>query len=299
MVFGSKNKTQFQGRMDWVAPHLTGGIGNRLFEFAAAAGLAEKWGRPAAFFLPRCSSTDHGPFENIFKLFPSVPLVESAESWETLEEPRDHMYRYVPFSDIPVAGPAVVHGYRQSATYFPSGGVKADFEAALGAETAAMIRRKIPRDAWFIHVRLGDYKILQHHQVNLKGYYETCLNRIPRGAPLILFSDEPDLCSEYFMIEAGSRSLDFSVCTNKDELVNLYMMSLCGGGAITANSTFSWWGAYFAWQNATQNAWDNAWQNGGTAFQAFYPSVWGQGMPPPVDLIPSWGVCIDTDEASE
>ena len=274
--------------MDWVAPHLTGGIGNRLFEFAAAAGLAEKWGRRPAFFLPRCSSTDHGPFDNIFKLFPSVPLIESAESWETLEEPRDHMYRYVPFPSKPVNGPVVVHGYRQSAKYFPEGGVNADFEAALGAEKAAAIRNKMPRGAWFIHVRLGDYKLLPHHQVNLKSYYEKCMNRVPRGAPLILFSDEPDECVQYFTIEAGSRALDFSVCTNKDELVNLYMMSLCSGGAITANSTFSWWGAYFASQNARQNARQSA-------FQAFYPSVWGQGMPPPVDLIPSWGVCIDVD----
>ena len=282
--------------MDWVAPHLTGGIGNRLFEFAAAAGLAEKWGRQLAFFLPRCSSTDHGPFDNIFKLFPSVPLIESADSWETLEEPSGHTYRYVPFPSAAAAGSVVIHGYRQSEKYFPKAGVVPDFESALGAEKAALIRRKMPSDAWFIHVRLGDYKILPHHQVNLKSYYEYCLNRIPIGSSLILFSDEPELCSEYFMIEAGSRALDFSVCTNKDEMVNLYMMSLCNGGAITANSTFSWWGAYFARENAKQVADKRGIQN---AFKAFYPSSWGQGMPPPVDLIPSWGVCVDTDGASE
>ena len=272
--------------MDWVAPHLTGGIGNRLFEYAAAAGLAEKWGCRAVFFLPRCRSTDHGPFENIFKLFPTVPIIESAESWATLEELRDSMYRYIPFPEVPIT-PAVVHGYRQSEKYFPAAGVIPDFEAALGADVAATIRSKIPEGAWFLHVRLGDYKILPHHQVNLSGYYAECLNKVPRGTPLILFSDEPEACSEYFMIEAGSRSLDFSVCASKDELVNLYMMSLCGGGAITANSTFSWWGAYFAHQNA------------GPTFQAFYPSVWGQGMPPPVDLIPCWGVCVDVDGESE
>ena len=271
--------------MDWVAPHLTGGIGNRLFEFAAAAGLAEKWNRRVVFFLPRCSSTDHGPFDTIFKLFPSVPIIESAESWETLEEPRNNMYRYTPFSQMPVNGPTIVHGYRQSEKYFPVGGVVPDFEGALGPEKAATIRAKMPKDAWFLHVRLGDYKILPHHQVNLKGYYAECLDKVPKGSPLILFSDEPELCSEYFMIEAGPRSLDFSVCTNKDELVNLYMMSLCSGGAITANSTFSWWGAYFARQNAKKST-----------FQAFYPSMWGQGMPPPIDLIPSWGVCVSVGE---
>jgi hypothetical protein len=66
------------------------------------------------------------------------------------------------------------------------------------------------------------------------------------------------------------------------------MMSLCGGGAITANSTLS----------SSGGAPDLAKkQNVGTSFQAFYPSVWGQGMPPPIDLIPCWGVfAVDVSE---
>jgi hypothetical protein len=46
---------------------------------------------------------------------------------------------------------------------------------------AATIRKKVPSNAWFIHVRLGDYKILPHHQVNLKSDYAQCLDKIPRG----------------------------------------------------------------------------------------------------------------------
>jgi hypothetical protein len=267
--------------MDWVAPHLTGGLGNRLFQFAAAAGVAAKARRSLVFFLPRCGPTDHGPFDTIFKLFPTVPLVDAAEAWETILEPRDHMYRYERFEEPP-AGPVVIHGYRQSPKYFP-GQLVPDFENALGSEKALLIRSRMPKNAWFIHVRLGDYKILTHHQVKLESYYQECLSQIPAGSPVILFSDEPELCSEYFSVEAASRRLDFSVCTNKDELVNLYMMSLCKGGAITANSTFSWWGAYFAKHGAPPE------------FRAFYPSSWGQGMPPPVDLIPSWGTCVSVD----
>ena len=62
----------------WISAHLTGGIGNRLFEFAAALGLAEKWNRDAVFFLPRCGPTNHGPFDTIFKMFPKIPVIETA-----------------------------------------------------------------------------------------------------------------------------------------------------------------------------------------------------------------------------
>jgi hypothetical protein len=80
--------------MGWVAPHLTGGLGNRLFQYAAAAGLAEKWQREVIFFLPRCGETSHGAFNNIFELLPSVKVIESALEWEVLLEPKSSMYKF-------------------------------------------------------------------------------------------------------------------------------------------------------------------------------------------------------------
>jgi hypothetical protein len=161
-----------------------------------------------------------------------------------------------------------------------------NFLNALGDRTEQRLRATIPspETTWFVHVRLGDYKILPHHQVDLTLYYAHCLVQIPQGSTVILFSDEPELCKEEFAAAAKRLELKFQVCSSTNELESLFLMSLCKGGAITANSTFSWWGAYCANQGA------------GEGFKAYYPSQWGDGMPPPVDLIPSWGVCIDTDE---
>ncbi len=269
--------------MSWVAPHLTGGLGNRLFEYAAAAGLAEKWKREIVFFLPRCDETGHGPFGNIFKLLPSVRIVESDTQWETLLEQRNNMYRYTPFSDIPVEGNVIVHGYRQTDKYFPSKGVHLDFKNALGKERLLKLSISNPQNSWFLHVRLGDYKILPHHQVDLRRYYVECLQQIPKGHNLYFFSDEPELCAEAFKGICSQLSIPFEVCTTTDELETLYQMSQCKGGAITANSTFSWWGAYLAYQDCSPD------------FKAFYPTIWGQQMPPPIDVIPSWGSAVDVD----
>lgn len=269
--------------MGWIAPQLTGGLGNRLFQFSAAKGLAEKWGYTTQFVISKCTPTNHGPFDTIFKLFPTVPVLKESDTCEVLSEPYLGYYKYYSFPLIPShTGNYSVSGYRQTEKYFPTTGIHPDFENALGPETVAALKRKItnPSVTWFIHVRLGDYKILAHHQVNLKSYYTKCIQEVPKDSLLILFSDETDLCKEMIHTLANDNGLQFVVCESSDELSSLYLMSCCKGGAITANSTFSWWGAYLAHQNAP------------ASFRAFYPSSWGQHMPQPVDITPSWGTMV-------
>ena len=279
----------------WIAPHLTGGLGNRLFQLSAALGLGEKWNREVAFFLPKCGPTNHGPFETIFQMFPSLAVVESKESWDILEEPKRDFFNYLPFSSSPpTANALIVHGFRQSPKYFPRDGVKPLLYELIDTkrwqtllETYGLETDEKKKKTWFLHMRLGDYKVLPHHQVNLQSYYTNCLMRVPTGSKILFFSDEPHLVKDIFQHIVQSLGHSFQAVEESDEVESLSLMSQCWGGAITANSTFSWWGAYFAHSRSSSPE----------THTAFYPNKWGAGMPLPTDVCPSWGTVISVGES--
>jgi hypothetical protein len=267
----------------WVASSLTSGLGNRLFQFAAAAGAAELWGCEVVFYLPACKESPHGPIASIFRLFPSIRIIDTQESYKELSEPPRRFYQYIPLGPRPPADHTLIHGFRQSPLYFPKELIP-NWDSALGGpilrkkvETLAGLHTDAARkETYAVHVRLGDYKHLPHHQVDLSLYYSRALAKIPDGSRLHLFSDEPDISRNFF--QGLAKRLRITIAATNSDIDSLYEMSLCLGGTITANSTFSWWGAWFA--HSAGSAW------------ATYPDSMGNGQPEPEDFFPEWGTVI-------
>ena len=95
-----------------------------------------------------------------------------------------------------------------------------------------------PTHTGFIHVRRGDYLAHPtHHWIQTEEYYARGLSHVSTVSRWLILSDDIDWCKEQPV---------FSTCEHvneTDELAGLAIMSLCHGGAIIANSTYSWWGA--------------------------------------------------------
>jgi len=276
----------------WVAGHLTGGLGNRLFQHAAAAGLSERWKIPLVFYVPDCTPTGHGPFDNIFKLFPAVPRVETPVPFQRLPEPRNGVFTYNPFSSKPPFPYLTVDGYRQSELYFPSKGIQPEFANAIPEARRKDLLSQFHLESqedrlttWFLHIRMGDYKVLPHHQIDLASYYPQAVKHIPPGAKVLLFSDEIKEYGEFFTGFFKQFGVECIPAVVPDELECLYVMSQCWGGAVVANSTFSWWGAYCAKQSHPTPF----------LYKAIYPAKWGKGLPEAKDIVPLWGIRISNE----
>ncbi|MCK5137864.1 MAG: alpha-1,2-fucosyltransferase [Bacteroidales bacterium] len=100
-----------------------------------------------------------------------------------------------------------------------------------------------------IHVRRGDFLNNNFFKLPELEYYRTAINIISErihNSSLFIFSDDPEWCKIYFRSEKHR----FTIITNNLDIgdhVDLFLMSKCKHNIIS-NSSFSWWGA---WLNKT------------------------------------------------
>ena len=93
----------------------------------------------------------------------------------------------------------------------------------------------------FMHIRRGDYlDNPTYHFLTDISYYKKAVNLLKPLKPIIITSNDINWVknNEYF-----NDSRYFEIFDG-DTVETLAMMSLCKEGAICANSTFSWWGAF-------------------------------------------------------
>jgi hypothetical protein len=107
----------------------------------------------------------------------------------------------------------------------------------------------------FLHVRRSDYVSSQDfHCLLSENYYMRALSYFDKNCDVLIFSDDIDWCKKqdifsgdrfYFSdsFERFSTSVAGHIQPALLPFVDLCMMTLCSG-AIIANSTFSWWGAW-------------------------------------------------------
>jgi len=221
----------------------------------ATIGEGERRGLQPVLFLPRMSHFEHGNFDLIHTLCPTLPLVDSAPEWLEVEETED---KTIP--QFTTELPVVLRGFYQNSLNFP----------VFSSEN--MPRLPSPPTArrpgvWAIHFRFGDYQILPHHQIKeLAQYYcQTIIKQIPSNTTLVLFSDSPDRLPKIAAEIEGipGKSYKCEIYENQDVLETFKAFAECQGGSICSNSTFAWWAAFFSYTNSTSKE-----------YKAYFPDIW-------------------------
>lgn len=241
--------------MNPITVYLKGGLGNRLFQFAAAFSLMKERGFDKIEYL---FHTLHGHseinyFDNIFKYYADNYFAPKG-SIRQFNEQIEFNYNIFP-KDV-----NFINGFFQQEDYF-----KTHLKEFLKTLDLNYLDKTIPqrypekilKNSFFIHLRGGDFIGNEVFHVKLNIYYENVIDfiyeNISKNCNFIIFTNDiayvdtftikkqmEEYKYEYYIIEDKK---------DANEIDSLILMSKCFLGGICANSTFSWWGTYLNLEN--------------------------------------------------
>lgn len=260
---------------------LMGGLGNQLFQIFAAIGYSYRYHTPFYFESKNISiGWRKKQYWNTF-LSSLNSFIQSREANIGYRDPAFH------FTEIPFLGKIDVKlcGYFQSYKYFDE--YKREiFDLMELGKRKSKLRQKLIVDSEntiSMHFRIGDYKNIQeHHPILPIEYYERALQKVcdqtgKQDWTILYVCEEDDILFVSDMINRLKKLFPDLTFTKLDgglaDWEQMLAMSVCRHHII-ANSTFSWFGAYF---------------NTNPDKIVYYPSVWfgpAQGTKYIGDLFP-------------
>jgi hypothetical protein len=257
-----------------VIAHLIGGLGNQMFQYAAARALAAKRNTSLLLDISSFDSyTLHQGFE-LNRIFSGdFNIAQKADmhkmlGWQSLNSVKSYLHRpalswlrnkalaiepsfeyWQGFKRL--SADTYLSGYWQSERYFISAEdiIREDFRfstplSAENVELADMIRNS---ESISLHVRRGDYINNSAYASCSLNYYKSAIEYLTKqleSPTFFIFSDDINWVKENLKLAHPHVYIDNN---QGDQSYNdMRLMSLCKHNII-ANSSFSWWGA---WLNA-------------------------------------------------
>jgi len=251
----------------WICAELAGGIGNRMYQLAAALGLGERTGRPVVFCHRMNTGWTHQNTAHMYYLFPHIPILHDSVPNVSFDHQLKDRKPYDYYEISALSENCMLAGNWQNMTYFPSYPIDPSFDMFLTADLRTHLLQKYKVEniaqklsTWFVHVRLGDYKKYNElNHITVESYHRQLIKDIPEGANILLFSNELEVAAN--LLHEGRAIV---CCDEQNECISLFLMQQCWGGAIVPNSTFSWWGSYFSYMATPFKH----------LYKAYYPKVW-------------------------
>lgn len=255
---------------------LEGGLGNQLFQYAAARAAAARLGCPLEVAVIGAPATPNETPRDFALdwLVPPVALVAGDGPGRLARRLMRAFPRAVPKGNFVEAGfaydPRILEiapgttlmGYFQSWRYFDD----------CASELRAEIVQAAPSSAWFdetaaslaalgpwtaVHIRRGDYANARNaafHGLLGRGYYATALEQVRRHVPegpIVIFSDEPTVARAMLTDATGPWELVLVTPPPSSHPMESVMLMGRASAIVSANSSFSWWGAWLAGPAAT------------------------------------------------
>ena len=241
--------------------HLLGGLGNQLFQIFTTIAYALTYNNTAVFL--NLDKTRGMTFRKtywntfLYNLKKENMIQNSLPLLLETDKIQEKLFSFTKLPSIQNNQHAILLGYFQSYKYFE--GKKTELFELIKLDKIKQIIQNLNKldyqNIISMHFRIGDYKKIQdNHQIMPSTYYENALRFIleqknnNKNYKVIYFCETPDLLEVEQIIEKLKSifvEIEFEcIDLQLDDWKQMVMMSCCHHNII-ANSTFSWWGAYF------------------------------------------------------
>lgn len=258
-----------------VISKIIGGLGNQMFQYAAARAVSLRHGVPLLLDISSFANYRlHQGFElkrlfeceaevaserdlrallgwqnsNLARKMLGRPLFAPMRSKKWVVEPHFHYW-----SGLSEVGPeSYLSGYWQSEQYFS--GVadqirrEFTFREPMNIQNTEIAAKVSAVNAVSLHVRRGDYvnnqQNLATHGVCSIDYYQSAIRYVAervQSPHFFVFSDDIDWTKENLVLDFPCQYLNHN--QGAESYNDMRLMSLCQHH-IVANSSFSWWGAW-------------------------------------------------------
>jgi len=255
--------------------NLMGGLGNQIFQIFATISYSIKVKNKLKFLnvstLGGGSTTIRNTFWNSFFIKLKPFLIDTIPQPIHVIREKDFTFEELPLYEM-IGRNCLIFGYFQSYRYFHENykiicriiGLEKMKDDVLQKLT---LNNEYLKNCISLHFRLGDYKKLQHfHPLSTYDYYKNSLNFIKNKTTesynILYFCEDTDIDDVMRTINMLEKEFtDYKFIRGDNTLEDwqqLLFMSCCHHNII-ANSSFSWWAAYF-------NSWSDK--------IICYPSVW-------------------------
>jgi len=251
--------------MSIVSCELMGGLGNQLFQIFATMSIAITTNKE--FIFPYSEMLTTGiPRQTYWKTlldrlinYTTYKNAESDNSYIfSLPHVGESGFEYDELVGIRInfeKSPLCLHGYFQSYKYFEKQYETITNIIGLREKQESILEktRIIVKNTVSLHFRLGDYVSKQnYHPVMSVKYYMNGLTRIIDELGIDTFrvvyfgekDDEPTINISIQVLAKKFPYLEFVKADLEEDWEQMLLMSVCSHNII-ANSSFSWWGAYF------------------------------------------------------
>ena len=241
--------------------NLMGGLGNQIFQIFATISYAIKSKNEFVFLsqdtLGGGSTTIRYTFWNTFFANLKPFLLKELPVLLVISE-RGFAYRELPVHEM-INKNIMLYGYFQSYMYFQENYSTICRLIGLGKMKAALLQKldienHELNDTISMHFRIGDYKKLQdYHPLATYEYYESALGLIQKlkkdiNFEILYFCEDVDIDDVLITINKLTNAFPSYKFVRGEKTLEdweqMLLMSCCHHNII-ANSSFSWWGAYF------------------------------------------------------